>query len=576
MIKRLRLVHFKGFRDFTIHFGGDALLVGPNNAGKSTIIGALRLCGSAIRVAMRTKASEAYSDEGKWVRGHPLRLATGIGFVSENVRYEFQEKPSRLDLQFTNGALLHILWPLAGEPFFWAEYPIGMQVTTAAGAKAALHLMGLIPTLTPVDNDEKRLSDDYLRSHTESRLASRHFRNQLSMVKVSTPDQFAELTEFLLEQTPELVTLELIETYRDGARWLDLYYRDAGSKTEKEIYWAGDGLQIWLQVLFHAWRNRDVETIVLDEPDVFLHPDLQRRLIRVLEESKQQTIMATHAPEMASEANQGSVVWIERTKKRAKRVGDDKTMGDLTTVLGSGFNLAVARALRSRVALFVEGEDMKVLRLIAKTLGAENFAKERGLTVIPIGGFTHWPSVEAFSWIKSELLGSAVEVQLLLDRDYREDASCSLLESDLAASGVHAHVWHRKELENYLIETSTIARLAEMKEDELAFILDKLTNDLKNTVVAQFVKSEIDTKQRGIDVATATHAALARVDAIWSSPTDRLSRVPGKDLLASLNRYLQGAGKSVVSARRLAASLRPEEIDPEMAAVILEVESKLA
>ena len=339
---------------------------------------------------------------------------------------------------------------------------------------------------------------------------------------------------------------------------------------------AGYGLQIWLQVLFHVLRNGEAETVVLDEPDVFLHPDLQRRLIRVLEESDQQTIMATHAPEMASEANQGSVVWIERTRKRAKRVSDDKTMGDLTAVLGSGFNLAVARALRSRVALFVEGEDMKILRVIAKTVGAKRFAEERGLTVIPIGGFTHWPSVEAFSWIKSELLGSAVDVRLLLDRDYRDDASCASLESELAASDVYAHVWRRKELENYLIESSPIARLTKMNESEISSILEKLTDEMKNSVMAQFIKSEIATKQKGVDVATATQAALVHCEAIWSSPKNRLGRVPGKDLLTSLNRHLQSTGQSAISARRLAAAFRPNEIDTEMVTVILEVEARLS
>src|SRR5688500_8020666 len=42
MIKRLILTNFKGFEQFTVGFGSETFLVGPNNAGKSTIIAALR------------------------------------------------------------------------------------------------------------------------------------------------------------------------------------------------------------------------------------------------------------------------------------------------------------------------------------------------------------------------------------------------------------------------------------------------------------------------------------------------------------------------------------------------------
>ena len=64
---------------------------------------------------------------------------------------------------------------------------------------------------------------------------------------------------------------------------LDLYYTEAGRRTEKELVWAGDGVQIWLQLLLHVFRLRERDVVVLDEPDVFLHPDLQRRLVWLLE-----------------------------------------------------------------------------------------------------------------------------------------------------------------------------------------------------------------------------------------------------------------------------------------------------
>ena len=49
----------------------------------------------------------------------------------------------------------------------------------------------------------------------------------------------------------------------------------------------------------------DEPDLVLDEPDVYMHPDLQRRLIRFLLRRDQQVIVATHSIEMMSEVEPG-------------------------------------------------------------------------------------------------------------------------------------------------------------------------------------------------------------------------------------------------------------------------------
>jgi predicted ATPase len=576
LITKLRLIRFKGFRDFTVHFGDAALLLGPNNAGKSTVISALRLGGAAAKAARRLKATDAFADATRSVRGHTLARATGSGFVTENVRHEFREETARLELTFKSKSVLHMVWPPDNAPFFWVEYPKGLQVVTPTQARQLLSSIGMVPTLTPVDHDERRLGEDHVLANVETRLASRHFRNQLATVRSHDQHEFDELIEYLLVNTPELNMLTLASTNRDNGNWLDLYYTDSGSPTEKEIYWAGDGLQIWLQVLFHLHRHRLAPTVVLDEPDVFLHPDLQRRLVRVLETTDQQIIMATHSPEVANEARHGSVVWIERTQRAAKRVTDDASLGSLTGILGTGFNLSIARALRSRVALFVEGDDMKLLRTLARQLGAARVADEQGLTVIPIGGFSRWPSVEAFAWLKNELLGGSVEVRLLLDRDYRSDAACRSLEQSLARGGVRSHVWRRKELESYLIEPAVLGRLTGLGKDRSREVLLQLAEVLKQNVMAQYVKAAIEAKPKHVDIATATQEALTEGEALWAKGDRRLHVVPAKDLLSAFNQRLQADGLKPLATRRIAAAITVEDADLELVRFMSDLDESLA
>jgi len=227
----------------------EALLMGPNNAGKSTIINALRLCSAAGRLAMRSKAVEVFND-GRYVRGFRIRQISDDGFNLENVRHEFQEKVSRLDLDLSTGASIHMVWPLEEEAFFWVEAN-GVDISAPMKARPVLEKIGLVPTLTPLEREERKLGRDNLKKYIETKQASRHFRNNLRAVQEDSPADFDHLMGYLLENTPELTQLTLVETYREGETWLDLYYRDSQSRTEKEIFWAGDGLQIWLQLLFH-------------------------------------------------------------------------------------------------------------------------------------------------------------------------------------------------------------------------------------------------------------------------------------------------------------------------------------
>jgi len=174
----MTLVQFKGFRKFDIAFGDGALLIGPNNAGKSTIISAIKIGNSAAKLAMRLGAKDVFRDGSRTVRGWYVSSIPEDGFVSQNIRHEFEEKESRVELEYTSGARINLVWPAEGPSFFWISSPTG-DITTAAQAKVQLERIGLVPTLTPLDSDEKVLSKDHVAKNVESKLSSRHFRNTL-------------------------------------------------------------------------------------------------------------------------------------------------------------------------------------------------------------------------------------------------------------------------------------------------------------------------------------------------------------------------------------------------------------
>ncbi|GAA3749880.1 ATP-dependent nuclease [Micromonospora maritima] len=577
MIDSLRFVRYKGFEDFSVHFGRKNVLIGPNNSGKSTIISALRLSTALLSLASRRTPNAKFRDDDRDVVGYPISAISMRdlpGFVFENIRYEFREEPASLELKLKGGASMRAVWPVDEPAFFYIERAPGMGARTAAQVKGIAPRIGIIPVLTPVDHREELLSPDYVRSNISSRLASRHFRNQLYYLRNTEPDAYKEFLEFALENTPEILDLR-IETDRSTIpNEHDIFFTEAVTRSEKELFWAGDGLQIWIQILFHAYRHKDADVLVLDEPDVYLHPDLQRRLVTVLEEAKSQTIVATHAPEILTEASRESVIWIDRTRRRARRAKDEKVLGQVNAHLGSGFNLGIARALRSKLALFVEGKDMRVLRNLARTVDAVRVWKERGVTTIPLDGFTNWSNVKPFSWMAKELLGDSVRLAVLLDRDYRGSNLAYDVTASLADLGVHCHVWKKKELESYLVVPSAIARLSGVPEGDVLTFLDEVAESLKEDVESNYIyqrKREFSGPSSQHEVSI-TKALLADFDREWRAPGRKLELAPAKDLLHGLNRRITEVKGVTVSSRSLSNALRKGEIDSEVSDFLHQVE----
>ena len=157
--------------------------MGPNNAGKSTAISALRLCATLLNQAKRRKADKPIHDTSRdrRVRGDYVSLPAGQ-FIDENVRHEFRPVEARLELWFKNGAALYVVWPPEDPPYFYLEHICGNAAQVGSQAKQYYPSFGIIPTLSPIEHQEVTLSSQHVRDNLTTKLVSRHFRNQLWQV----------------------------------------------------------------------------------------------------------------------------------------------------------------------------------------------------------------------------------------------------------------------------------------------------------------------------------------------------------------------------------------------------------
>jgi predicted ATP-dependent endonuclease of OLD family len=198
-------------------------------------------------------------------------------------------------------------------------------------------------------------------------------------------------------------------------------------------------------------QARSSSLLIIDEPDIYLHSDLQRQLVRVLEELGPAVLLATHSTEIISEVEADSILHISPKWKSAKRISNTKELHDIFLALGSRFNPALTELAKTRVVLFLEGQDFKILSRFARKLNLDNLSSRSGFAIIPSHGFNP-QKVMALAEGMEAPLDLKLFKAVVLDRDYRSDAEVQeirgLFEKEFDIVAIHSC----KEIENFLLK----------------------------------------------------------------------------------------------------------------------------
>ncbi len=159
---------------------------------------------------------------------------------------------------------------------------------------------------------------------------------------------------------------------------------------------------------------------------------------------------------------------------------------------------------------------MKVLRNVARKVGATNLAGEKGVAVIPLGGFDNWQHVGAFAWLNDNLLDKSVATYVILDRDNRPDQQVFDVVNELSANGIHGHVWGRKELESYFLLPGVISRISGASVEVVQELLTEAILEQKVDAQAQFIhRRQLTMVSATMDAMTVYRNVLPNFEQIW-------------------------------------------------------------
>jgi len=324
--------------------------------------------------------------------------------------------------------------------------------------------------------------------------------------------------------------------------------------------------------------------LVVDEPEIYLHPDLQHKLFRLLKETQKQIILATHSAEMVNEAEHEDVVLINKARKSASRVADIEGLQEALFSIGSAQNIHLARLSRGRKVLFLEGHDFRLIRRFASLLGFSDLSEDDSITVVPIGGFTQRQRIQNTVWTFQKVLKAEIAVSALLDRDYRCSEEIDELIDETRTAVPHFHVLLSKEIENYLLVPSAITRAVsnrleignsskKVTERTIKKMIDALADETKTMVLGQRVANRVRyfDRKTSKDTSTVVNEAVSLLNAEWEDSERRLMAVPGKQLLTALNGKLQKLFGVSITASQIIAFMSADEIQPDLRKILVDL-----
>ena len=377
---RVDFSKFKAFSHFTLNLRNFNILVGPNNSGKSTILTAFRILAAAMRRAGAKSSEFLRGPEGR-VRGYIVDLRA-ISVAEENIFYNYdQSEPASVSFTLSNENRLLLYFP-ERESCYLIPDARGREVVTPTGFRAQFNCpVGFVPILGPVEHNEPLYGREAARRALFSYQAARNFRN----IWYHYPERFDEFRSALTSTWPGM-DIEPPEIEMAGGK-AHLYMLCPEARIPREIFWAGFGFQVWCQMLTHLLQSSEMSLFLIDEPDIYLHSDLQRQLLGLLRDLGPVILIATHSTEIISEAETNDIVLIDKRRRSGRRIQDPSQLGEVFEVLGSNLNPILTQLAKTRRVLFLEGKDFQILGRFARKLGYDAVANRSDFAVVRVEGF---------------------------------------------------------------------------------------------------------------------------------------------------------------------------------------------
>ena len=468
MIRPLHYLDIQNFKRFgnnqRIELDHPAVLIGPNNCGKTTAIQAIALWSQAVKTWYGSKGKATPKERTStslnrlsivsvpvqrtrylWHNTNVRRGTSDIPLlVTLGVAHEGKVEP--VTMRFRNQGDELIYCTPADETL---NHPELIE-------KAAKMSVELLYPMSGLATEEPILQPGRIDVLLGQGQTAQVLRNLCLLVYKDTPADWDEIVS-LMER---LFAVQLGKPQETARGSINLFYRQDNVKELLDVAVAGRGFQQLLLIFAYLYSHRG-SVLLIDEPDAHLEILRQKQVYMLLREiaskNNSQVILVTHSEVILHEALDHNLTLLldgqadnlatkENIRKALKHYGAEHYV----------------RARQRGYVLYVEGRtDLEVLQALARRLhhrAAEHWDEQINVFYVQDnfpnttdldaelkrveGGFGVTPKGHFFSLraMIPDLVGLGI-----LDSDGREELQ------DLDEADLRIAYWNRYEVENYFI-----------------------------------------------------------------------------------------------------------------------------
>lgn len=536
----MRLLHYVEIENFKrygqkqrIELDHPAVLIGPNNCGKTSAIQAIAFWAMGVKTWYAERKESSASE----------RVATGINrlnivavpvtrtrFFWNNARVRIGNTP--IPVTITVGIEhegrvkpLSMVFISRNDELVYCEPDESALADLALIKHAASLNVELLHPMSGMETEEPVLKPGRINVLLGQGQTAQVLRNLCLIVAKDSPADWLQVASLMRR----LFQAELEQPQENERGAIELSYRQAEVKEPLDISMSGRGFQ-QLLLLFAYLFSHKRSVLLIDEPDAHLEILRQRQVYVLLREvahrNESQVILVTHSEVVLTEALDRNLTLI------LEGVADDLAKkDDIRNALKHFGAEHYVRARETGSILYVEGStDVDILRAFAERLNhpaATRLEENHQLNVYYVqdnypnaqkeleielerveGGFGIQPKDHFFALRRMlpQLRGLAV-----LDNDGRNRASKN-------EGGLEIIYWSRYEAENYFITPALLRRYAEDKLSTMDLFAGFRT-EIKATL-DELIRERVFANDAGAfqTYSTAEPAAAAL---IWTTSTAR-------------------------------------------------------
>jgi hypothetical protein len=527
----LEIENFKRFGDKQrIELSHPAVLIGPNNCGKTSAIQALALWSQAVKTWYDVRKDSSAKERTATALNrlsivavpvqrtrffwHNTNVRTGTKdiLLTITVGIEFNGQVVSLPMRFRN----------QGDELVYCTPDESVAANLDLMRHAALMNVELLYPMSGLETEEPILQPGRIGVLLGQGQTAQVLRNLCLMVAKDTPDDWKSIV--VLMRRLFNVTLDTPQETTRGA--IEMRYRQPGVREALDVSSSGRGFQQMLLIFAYLYSHKG-SVLMVDEPDAHLEILRQKQVYVLLRdiasENKSQVVMVTHSEVILDEALDNNLTLLLDGK------ADD--LARKPEIRNSLKHFGADHYIKARergYVLYVEGgTDVDMLRALAELLKhpvaaawderinsfyvQNNYPdKSRDSELERVeGGFGITPK-DHYNGLRNllpELKGLAI-----LDNDGADRKT-------IIDGGLTLTYWRRYEAENYFVSPDVLRRYAVSQLAEMS-LFDGFKAEINQVLDALVLERVFDAVDADFQAWKDASSETARV--LWEAKTERL------------------------------------------------------